>query len=99
MMLAEFEGRKAENMIRRGSGSRRKTALDNLQAELGNRWLWRLRLSWCALTALFALAVLIYVPVPAGAKLAAFIGSFLLGGFLAGFFRDLTALIERYRRL
>jgi len=51
------------------------------------------------LATLFAFAALIYVPVPPGAKLAALIGSFLLGGFFAGFFRDLAALIERFRRL
>lgn len=76
-----------------------QAALDDLQAKVGNAWRWPLRLSARALAALFALAALIYVPVPPGSKLAALIGSFLLGGFFAGLFRDLAALIERFRRL
>ena len=66
---------------------------------MGNAWRWRLRLTSCVLAALFALAALIYVPVPPGSKLAALVGSFLIGGFFAGFFRDLVALVERFRRL
>lgn len=76
-----------------------QAALDDLQVRLGNAWRWRLRLTSCALAALFALVALIYVPVPPGTKIAALAGSFLLGGFLAGFFRDLAAIVERLRSL
>ena len=74
-----------------------QAALDDLQVSVGNAWQWRLRLAACMLSALFALAALIFVPVPPGSKIAALAGSFLLGGFLAGFFRDLAAIIERFR--
>jgi hypothetical protein len=47
-------------------------------------WRWWLRLISSMLAALFALAALIYVPVPPGSKFAALAGSFLLGGFFAG---------------
>ena len=76
-----------------------QAALDDLQVRAGNAWRWRLRLASCVLAALFALVALIYVPVPPGSKIAALAGSFLLGGFFAGFFRDLAALVERFRRL
>jgi hypothetical protein len=76
-----------------------QAALDDLQVSVGNAWRWRLRLTSCVLAALFALAALIYVPVPPGTKIAALAGSFLLGGFFAGFFRDLAAIVERFRRL
>lgn len=74
-----------------------QAALDDLQVSVGNAWRWRLRLAACMLSALFALAALIFVPVPPGTKIAALAGSFLLGGFLAGFFRDLVAIAERFR--
>lgn len=76
-----------------------QAALDDLQVSVGNAWRWRLRLVACMLSALFALAALIFVPVPPGSKTAALAASFLLGGFLAGFFRDLAAIVERFRRL
>jgi hypothetical protein len=76
-----------------------QVALDDLQVSVGNAWRWRLRLTSSALAALFALVALIYVPVPPGSKIAALAGSFLLGGFLAGFFRDLVAIVERFRSL
>jgi len=74
-----------------------QAALDDLQVSVGNAWRWRMRLAACMLSALFALAALIFVPVPPGSKIAALAGSFLLGGFLAGFFRDLAAIVERFR--
>ncbi len=76
-----------------------QAALDNLQVSVGNDWRWLLRLTSCLLAALFALFALIYVPVPPGSKIAALAGSFLLGGFFAGFFRDLAAIAERFRSL
>ena len=76
-----------------------QAALDDLQVNVGNAWRWRMRLAACMLAALFALAALIFVPVPPGSKIAALAGSFLLGGFLAGFFRDLAAIVERFRGL
>ena len=74
-----------------------QAALDDLQVRVGNAWRWRLRLTSCVLAALFALGALLYVPVPPGSKTAALVGSFLIGGFLAGFFRDLVAIVERFR--
>jgi hypothetical protein len=82
-------------MLRAGT----QAALDDLQVRLGNAWRWRLRLASSILAALFALVALIYVPVPPGTKLAALVGLFLLGGFFAGFFRDLAAVVERLRRI
>jgi hypothetical protein len=76
-----------------------QAALDDLQVRVGNAWRWRLQLTSSVLAALFALAALIYVPVPPGSKIAALVGSFLLGGFFAGFFRDLVSIVERFRRL
>jgi len=76
-----------------------QAALDDLQVRVGNDWRWRLRLASSGLAALFSLVALIYVPVPPASKIAALAGSFLLGGFLAGFFRDLTATVERFRGL
>ena len=76
-----------------------QAALDDLQVSVGNAWRWRLRLTSCVLAALFALVALLYVPVPPGSKIAALAGSFLLGGFFAGFFRDLAAIVERFRSL
>jgi hypothetical protein len=75
-----------------------EAALDNLQVRLGAAWRARLRLASCGLAALFAAGALIYVPVPPGTKTAALVTSFVLGGFLAGFFRDVAALVERFRR-
>lgn len=74
-----------------------QAALDDLQVSVGNAWRWRLRLTACTLSALFALAALIFAPAPPGSKIAALASSFLLGGFLAGFFRDLAAIVERFR--
>ena len=76
-----------------------QAALDDLQVSVGNAWRWWLRLISSMLAALFALVALIYVPVPPGSKIAALAGSFLLGGFFAGFFRDLAAIVERFRGL
>jgi hypothetical protein len=76
-----------------------QTALDDLQVSVGNAWRWWLRLIASVLAALFALGALIYVPVPPGSKIGALVGSFLLGGFFAGLFRDLTAIAERFRGL
>jgi hypothetical protein len=76
-----------------------QAALDDLQVRVGNAWRWRLRLTSCVLAALFALGALLYVPVPPGSKTAALVSSFLIGGFLAGFFRDLVAIVERFRNL
>jgi hypothetical protein len=76
-----------------------QAALDGLQVSVGNAWRWRLRLAASVLSAVFALVALIFVPVPPGSKIVALAGSFLLGGFLAGFFRDLAAIVERFRGL
>ena len=76
-----------------------QTALDDLQVNVGNAWRWWLRLISSLLATLFALFALLYILVPPGIKIAALVGSFLLGGFFAGFFRDLTAIAERLRSL
>jgi hypothetical protein len=76
-----------------------QAALDNLQVSVGNAWRWRLRLAASVLSAVFALVALIFVSVPPGSKIVALASSFLLGGFLAGFFRDLAAIVERFRGL
>ena len=75
-----------------------QAALDDFQVSVGNAWRWRLRLSSCVLASLFATLALIYVPVPAAAKTAALGSSFIIGGLFAGVFRDLVALIERFRQ-
>jgi hypothetical protein len=76
-----------------------QAALDALQVSVGNAWRWWLRLTSCVLAAVFALAALVYAPVSPGFKTAALAGAFLLGGFFAGFFRDLAAIAERLRSL
>jgi hypothetical protein len=102
LYLRGFLGRAALDQPPAGAARLRveaQVALDDFQVSVGNAWRLRLWLASAALAAAFGLGILLYVPVPPGTKLVALVGTFLIGGFFASFFRDIAAIAERLRRL
>jgi hypothetical protein len=74
-----------------------QAALDDVQVSVGNSWRWWLRLTSCVLASLFGLLAVIYLPVGPATKAAVLSMTFVLGGFFAGFLRDVVAGVERWR--
>jgi len=72
-------------------------ALDALQMRIAVEWRWRLRLMTSTLSSVVALVTLLFVKAPPGVKLLVLVSTFVMGGFFAGLFRDLVAIVERAR--
>lgn len=72
--------------------------LDNLQLSIGSDWKRLVRLSASIISAVSALAVSVLYGVDVTVLLVSAVGAFVLGGFFAWLSRDLTAVIERWRR-
>jgi len=74
-----------------------ESSLDDLQALTAAGWRWRVR-SWaCVVSAVYGLAVLVFLSVGPGAKAIALTATFVIGGYFSWLAHDLAALAEHRR--